>query len=149
MMKAKIFYPGQQSITLDLVLFIIRLVCGYIFITTGSGKIGHPFNWMGPDSSFPGFFQFLAAISEYIGGFALILGLITRLASFGIGCTMIVAIYVMRFNYHMPFISNTGGPASDLPTLLLMMAILLFVAGPGRFSLDHLVFGRKFKIQHS
>src|ERR1044071_3379761 len=61
-------------------LLLIRLVVGSAFMLHGWGKIQHPFSWMGPESPVPGFFQLLAAISEFGGGLAWILGLLTPLA---------------------------------------------------------------------
>jgi len=43
-------------------------------------------------ASVPGFLQGLAALSEFGGGLALIAGLLTPLAAFGIACTMVVAV---------------------------------------------------------
>ena len=72
-------------------LLVLRLIVGVAFIYHGWGKIQSPFAWMPAGSPVPGFFQFLAAISEFGGGIALIIGLLTRVASFGLVITMIVA----------------------------------------------------------
>jgi putative oxidoreductase len=141
-MKSNLFSTNYQPVATDTILLITRIVTGIVFIIAGSGKIHNPMNWMG-EGGYPGIFQLLAAISEYIGGMALILGFLTRLASFGIACTMIVAIYMVRFVYHAPFISPTGGIAYVLPTMLLMVALIFMATGPGRFSVDRLVFGQR------
>ena len=65
---------------MDVVLLLIRLVMGYAFILHGWGKIQNPMGWMGPDATVPGVLQLLAAVSEFGGGIALIIGLLTRLA---------------------------------------------------------------------
>lgn len=59
-------YPAPSSA----VLLLLRLVAGTAFVIHGSQKIQNPFGWMGPQSSIPGFFQLLAAISEFGGGIA-------------------------------------------------------------------------------
>ena len=98
---------------------------------------------MGPDASIPGVFQFLAAISEFGGGIAWILGLLIPLASFGIACTMAVAFSTHAFVRGDPFVSMTGGLASEPAAVYFCIAVLLIAVGPGRFSLDSQFFGRR------
>jgi putative oxidoreductase len=74
----RFFATYNLPVGLDLALLLIRLVVGYAFILHGYGKIQHPMNWMGPQSTTPGLLQFLAAFSEFGGGIALVLGLLTR-----------------------------------------------------------------------
>lgn len=140
-MVKKLFAVRNQDIDVDLVLLIIRLVCGYAFMVYGWGKIQNPFGWMGPESTLPGFLQGLAAISEFGGGLALILGLLTRLGALGIGFTMIGAIIFHAVIAGDPFINLTGGPAYAPAVIYLLIAILFIVMGPGRFSLDKKIFG--------
>jgi putative oxidoreductase len=139
----KLFSIRNLPVEVDLVLLLIRLVVGYAFVLHGWGKIQHPLNWMGPESSIPGIFQALAAISEFGGGLALISGFLTRLGAFGIGCTMTVAVYMHRFVLGDPFVNLTGGRAYELAAVFLVMAIFLVISGPGRFSLDRSIFGVK------
>jgi putative oxidoreductase len=125
----------------DVALLLIRVVAGLAFTIHGWGKIQNPFSWMGPEGFVPGIFQALAAISEFGGGLAWILGLLTPLASFGIAFTMAVAFSFHAFMRGDPFVSMTGGPASELAALYFSIALLLFAMGPGRFSLDRKLFG--------
>ena len=70
---------SAHSIPADTALLLLRIVAGVAFMLHGWGKIQHPFSWMGPDM--PGFLQALAALSEFGGGAAWALGLLTPLAS--------------------------------------------------------------------
>jgi putative oxidoreductase len=142
----RIFFAGNQSLITDVVLLLVRIVVGYVFIRAGWDKIQHPLNWMGPTSGFPGFFQALAAIAEYCGGIALIVGFLTRIAAFGIACTMATAVYMLRFVWAAPFISPTGGIAYVLPLVLFLIVLLLMVLGAGRFSVDWLIAGRRARM---
>jgi putative oxidoreductase len=137
----KIFTIRNQPVEVDLVLLFIRLVCGYAFVLHGWGKIQIPLNWMGKESSIPGIFQALAAISEFGGGIALISGFLTRLGAFGIGCTMVVAVFMHRFVLGDPFVNLLGGRSYELASAYLLIALLLVISGPGRFSLDRSIFG--------
>jgi len=139
----KIFSIRNLPVEVDLVLLIIRLVCGYAFVLHGSGKIYNPFHWMGSDSSVPAIFQALAAVSEFGGGISLITGFLTRLGAFGIGCTMAVAVYMHRFVLGDPFVNLSGGSSYEPASVFLSIALLLVITGPGQFSLDRAIFGRK------
>lgn len=119
-------------------LLVLRLVCGLAFVLHGWGKIQNPFGWMGPDAAIPPFFQMLAAVSEFGGGLAWILGLLTPLASLGIGCTMTVAVHTHMIVKGDPFVGY--GSSYELAAVYLAVAILLLCAGPGIFSLDKKIF---------
>jgi putative oxidoreductase len=123
-------------------LLLLRLVAGVAFMIHGWGKIQNPFGWMGPDAPVPGFLQGLAALSEFGGGLAWILGLLTPLASFGLLCTMSVAVYFHAIVRGDPFVSKGEGGAYELAAIYFCIALLLMLGGPGRFSLDRLIFGR-------
>jgi putative oxidoreductase len=73
-------------------LLLLRLVMGIAFVLHGWSKIQDPLGWMGPQATMPAILQALAALSEFGGGMALIVGLLTRLASLGISGVMVVAL---------------------------------------------------------
>ena len=98
---------------------------------------------MPPDAPIPGFLQFLAALSEFGGGLALVLGLLTPIAAFGIFCTMAFAVFAVHVKSGHPFVATTGGPSYELAAAYLGTALLVIFAGPGKFSLDSLLFGKK------
>jgi putative oxidoreductase len=139
----RFFSIRNLPVEMDLVLLLIRLVCGYAFILHGWGKIQNPLHWMGDDSSVPAIFQALAAVSEFGGGFSLIAGFLTRLGAFGIGCTMAVAVYMHSFVRGDPFVNLSGGSSYEPASVFLTIALLLVIAGPGQFSVDRGIFGRK------
>ena len=141
--RKRVVQPVPQTAVASTALLLLRLVVGTAFIIHGWQKIQDPFGWMGPQSPVPGLFQFLAAISEFGGGIAWILGLLTPLAALGIGCTMTVAVTMHSMVLHDPFVSLTGGRSFELASAYLCVAILLLVLGPGRFSLDSKIFGER------
>src|SRR4051812_3086932 len=121
----RILYPSTTSTGADVALLVLRVICGVAFAMHGWGKIQHPFNWMGEKAFAPAPFQALAAIAEFGGGLAWIVGLLVPLASFGVACTMIVAIYSLVAMYHAPFVSPTGGMSAELPSAFLGIALVL------------------------
>ncbi len=143
-MDIRRFFTVPEHATLaSTALLLLRVVVGLAFMFHGWGKIQNPLGWMGPDAPIPGIFQTLAALSEFGGGFAWILGLFTPLAALGIGCTMAVAFTTHAFMRGDPFVSMTGGPSYELASVFFCVAFVLFALGPGRFSLDAKLFGKR------
>lgn len=139
----RIFQPLSHSTPVSYAILFVRLVIGAAFIQHGVVKIQNPFGWMGPGAAIPGFFQFLAAISEFGGGIALIVGLMVPLASFGISCTMVVATFMHAVVRGDPFVAKGGGPSYELALVFLSIAVLIITLGPGRFSIDAKLFGQR------
>jgi len=121
-------------------LLAVRAVFGGALVLHGMQKMGNPTGWMGPDAPVPGFLQFLAFLSEFGGGLALLFGLLTPLASLGVISTMAVAS-LMAHGAH-PWVGAPGQPSKEAALGYLAVALLLLISGPGKLSLDSLVFGR-------
>ena len=141
-MKRLLAVAAHSTFT-DLALLLLRVVTGAAFMFHGWTKIQNPFGWMGPEGFAPAPFQALAALSEFGGGLGWILGLLTPLASLGILCTMTVAASMHLFVRGDPFVSATGGPAAEQASVYVTIALLLIALGPGRYSLDRLIFGSR------
>lgn len=124
-------------------LLVLRIVAGIAFAMHGWGKMQSPMGWMGPEAPVPGFLQLLAAISEFGGGIALILGLLTNLALIGMMITMAVAIYFHSMIQGDPFVNMTGGPSWELAAIYFSIFFAIFSTGPGKYSADSKVFGFK------
>ena len=141
--RMRTLQPVPHPASASTALLLLRLVAGIAFIIHGWQKMQDPFGWMGPGAAVPAPFQFLAALSEFGGGIAWVLGLLTPLAALGIGCTMAVAVYMHSMVLHDPFVSLTGGRSYELASAYLCIALLLLALGPGRYSLDAKVFGQR------
>lgn len=118
-------------------LLLFRLVTGMALVLHGLPKAAHPFDWM-PGSNLPGFIQMLAPLAEVGGGLGIMLGLLTPVACFGVICTMLVAIFMV----HVPHGGTWIGKGNTYETALsyLIAAVMLFLTGPGRYSLDAKLF---------
>ena len=137
----------------DLLLAIPRIVCGYLLTSSfGADKFGLPWSpddkhlglfevafWFPKDvASYDGifalapvFFAWMGAFSEAVGGIFLLLGFQTRIASFLIFSTMMVAIFAQQID---------NGMWNCLPAMgFLWVGIFYMIIGSGRFGIDNLV----------
>ncbi|WP_435019124.1 DoxX family protein [Tundrisphaera sp. TA3] len=138
----RFLYGGFQGGPGAVGLLALRLVAGSAMMFHGWGKIQNPMGWMGPDAKVPGILQFLAAFSEFGGGLAWILGLLTPIAAFGILCTMAVATFMVHIPAGHPFVGKPGEPSYEPALGYLAIALALMLVGPGRLSLDYILFGK-------
>lgn len=122
-------------------LLAIRVVFGGALALHGLQKMGNPFGWMGPEAPVPGVLQFLAFFSEFAGGLALVFGLLTPLAALGVLATMAVA--ALLAHGADPWVAAPGKGSKEAALGYLAFALLMLLSGPGRVSLDALLFGRK------
>ncbi|WP_046758745.1 DoxX family protein [Kordia jejudonensis] len=137
----------------DLLFAVIRIICGILLaVDFGASKFGMPWtadsqnlnlfevaawfpedvaNYGGIFAAFPIFFAWMGAFSEAVGGIFLALGLQTRIASFLLMCTMLVAIFLQKWG------QSTWGM---LPAMgFLWIAIYNLYLGSGRFGIDYLI----------
>ncbi len=143
----------QKHWLVDLHFAIIRFVCGVLLtIDFGASKFGMPWTdstrnlgffevsaWFPEDVAsyggifalFPVFFAWMGAFSEAVGGLFLAFGLKTRIASFLIMCTMLVAIFMQKWSQ---------GTWAMLPAMgFLWVATYNLYLGSGRFGFDYLI----------
>ena len=120
-------------------LLVLRVVVGAAFILHGWPKIQKPTSWMG--DAVPGFLQFAAAITEFGGGIALILGLLTPLVALALAVQMAAALMLVHIPKGHPFVGGEGGDY-ELPLVYLALFLTFLAVGPGRYSLDALLSGR-------
>lgn len=120
----------------------VRVVSGAAMMLHGLPKIKNPMGWMGPDAPVPGLAQAAAAVAEFGGGICWIVGAVTPIASLLIMATMAVAVTTFHLKAGHPFV-NVGGPSFELATDYFAVGLLLLLAGPGKLSIDAIVFGGK------
>jgi len=106
----------------------------------GLPKIQNPMGWMQGPQAMPGFLQLLAALAEFGGGIALMLGFFTRLGALGIAITMAVAIFTAHAGD--PFVAQ-GKRSFESAALYLAAASMLLLGGPGAYSVDYLFARRR------
>jgi len=132
---------------------ILRLVLGVIFFAHGAQKMLGWFGGYGFTGTMgfftgvlhiPAPFAFLAIAAEFFGGLGLIVGLLARVASFGILCNMIVAVAMVhvRFGFFMNWTGLQKGEGYEYHLLVLAVTALLMIRGAGAASVDGLLSSR-------
>ncbi|WP_435007624.1 DoxX family protein [Tundrisphaera lichenicola] len=134
------FLGGPRAVA----LLFLRLVAGFAMMHHGWPKIQSPTAWMGPEAPVPGILQALAAISEFGGGLAWVLGALTPLFSLGLIGTMAFATFLVHIRMGHPFVADptSHGPSYEPALGYLAIAFLFLIVGPGRISVDYLLFGK-------
>lgn len=122
-------------------LFLLRLIVGIALMFHGWGKIKDPTGWMGPEAPVHDVLEAAAAVAEFGGGVALILGLFTRPFALLVACTMATAAYMGHISKGDPFV-NPGGSSWELAAVYFVCALVFLLSGPGCLSLDALLFRR-------
>lgn len=133
-------YPAFATGRLGAGLLALRLVVGIAFILHGWPKVQNLTTWMGDA---PVFLQVFAALAEFGGGIALVLGLLTPLACLALMATMLGAMFMVHIPAGDPFVA--GGPdqgSYELALVYFVCALLILLAGPGAYSADAFIFNK-------
>ena len=129
---------------------ILRVVLGGVFFPHGAQKTLAWFGGHGlaPTVEFfnqafavPAPLAYLVIAAEFLGAIALILGLLTRFAAFGMFAVMAGAIYLVHWQngFFMNWAGNQAGEGIEYHLLVMGIALALMVRGGGRASLDRLL----------
>jgi putative oxidoreductase len=121
---------------------LVRLFVGYLFLETGWGKVHNleafTQRFSGWGIPFPAFNAALSGYTELVGGALVMLGLFTRLVSIPMVFNMLVALIMVKLKK----VSGLNDFVElDEPLYALAFFWLIFT-GPGRVSLDHLLWRR-------
>jgi putative oxidoreductase len=150
-----------------LVPLVLRVGLAAIFLFHGANKItgrgrqwGANWHYTGPPRMVPGPrgaprtvaadalpapVQLAVAWGEFVGGLALLLGFLTRVAAAGLAVIMIGAIVTVTGENGFPLLDEAGkwngGFEYNFAVLVLCAAAVL--AGGGRLAVDRVLFGRR------
>lgn len=122
------------------IYFVFRVTVGLLFMQHGAQKLFGLFGGVnGSGSTAPLVSMYGAAGGiEFLGGFLIAVGLLTRLVALITAGQMIIAQLIAHIPESLIPIQNGG----ELSLLYLVTFLLLSVYGPGRYSIERLVFDR-------
>ncbi len=147
------FYIGFPAGVLGGLLLVLRVGIGLLFVLHGRPKLTHLKQWA-KAIEMPVFLCLLSALSMFLGGFFLILGLLTPLASLAILASMVFAM-ILEMSKGSPFVAqdpfqipagqyegpNGKGepPSYEKAFIYVLILSAIAILGPGAFSLDRLI----------
>jgi putative oxidoreductase len=125
---------------LSFAVLLLRWILGTILFLAGSGKVLGWFGGQGTSATVQGYgkagiaplFAYASMFTEFIGGFLLIIGFLTRFAGFAVMINMLVATIIT-----MPHGFLAGMAA--YPFSLMITAVAIQLIGPMQFSLDYII----------
>lgn len=130
-----------MSALTDLAILLLRIAIGVIFIAHGAQKSFGAFGGPGIDGVIemvkgmgfnpPILWGWAVALSEFLGGIAVLLGVLPRTGAALIAVTMAVAI--LKVHGPKGLFAMQGG--FEYPFLILMVALSLVITGAGKFSI--------------
>jgi putative oxidoreductase len=131
----------------DVAIMVIRIMLGLVFFPHGMQKLTTMFGGYGFTGTMgfftdklgvPAVFAFLAIMAEGAGWLGLVTGFLTRIAAFGIGVNMAVAVYLLHWQngFFMNWFGNQKGEGFEYHLLVIAMVIALIIKGGGALSVD-------------
>ena len=136
-----------MATTNDTMITFVRLVLGVVFFAHGAQKVlgwWGGFGYSGTMNAFtnmmhiPAPLAFLAIMAEFLGGLGLLVGLLARVAAFGIGVNMLVAVLMIHrhVGFFMNWYGNQQGEGWEYHLLAIALAVVILVRGAGAYSVD-------------
>ena len=125
---------------------LLRLTLAVVIFPHGAQKVlgwfgGHGFKptvQFFTSAGIPPLLALLAMAAEFLGPLGLVVGLLMRLAAFGIACVMLVAIATVHWahGFFMNWSGTQPGEGFEYHLLVLGIAIALIIKGGGTWSVD-------------
>jgi len=127
---------------------LLRVALGVVMLPHGLQKT---IGWFGgygfegtmgfmTGTGIPAILAFLAIAAESAGAAALIAGVTTRIAAFGVGVVMVVATFMHRANgFFMNWSGQQKGEGFEYHILAIAIAVAILIGGAGRWSIDRLL----------
>jgi putative oxidoreductase len=137
----KLFAPGNDSMLTSFGLLVLRLWVGLtMMLNHGLDKLTHfdkfsqhfiSFIGLGPDASLC-----LSIFAEFFSSALLVLGIFTRFGALALTINMSVAFFMVHK------MALSGPMPGELAFIYLAIYVTILFAGPGKFSVDKILFGK-------
>jgi putative oxidoreductase len=134
----------------DYVALVLRVLLAIVFFPHGAQKM---LGWFGgggfqgtmqgmsQNMGIPSFFVFLVIVAEFFGPIGLLIGLLGRIAAFGIGCVMVVAVFMVHVHngFFMNWYGTASGEGFEYHILALAIVLAVMIRGSGAMSIDRAI----------
>ena len=129
---------------------VLRVALGVVMFPHGAQKL---FGWFGgygfsatmgaftDKMHIPAMLALLVIISESFGAIGLVLGLLSRVAAFGILCNMVGAIIMVHSanGFFMNWTGKQAGEGFEYHILAIAISAAVLIGGAGRWSVDEAI----------
>jgi putative oxidoreductase len=143
-----LFTTRTAALPVDYAMVVGRIALAWIFIYYGGGKLFGWFNGPGIHGTAlyfsntahlhpGGLFAVVGGVIEFGGGVAIALGFFTRLAGLALFGDMVMAMITVTWSTGIN--SVTAPPGYQLNLALAVLALIVAILGPGRFSVDAVI----------
>jgi putative oxidoreductase len=131
----------------DLILYtpylalFLRVVVGATLVMHGYPKLKNPqatLKWAG-SLGVPAAATVLAIVLEFLGGIALILGILVPIVAFFVVLEMIGNMALKKSKMKAPYLTGESASAYEIDVTYILLAVTLIVLGAGAFSLGALL----------
>ncbi|MDQ1264442.1 MAG: putative oxidoreductase [Campylobacterota bacterium] len=122
----------------EITKLILRLSVGIMMLFHGLHKIVHgigSIKAMVVAAGFPEFLAYGVYVGEVVMPVLIILGAYARAASLVLALNMATAIF-LAYGKTLFSLTEHGAPVFELPFLYLVMSLLIFVFGSGKYALN-------------
>jgi len=129
----------------DIGKLVLRVTLAILIMLHGIAKLQHGIDFisgMVTSAGMPAVFAYGVYIGEVLAPILVLIGLFTRPAAWLIAINMIVAIVLVHMA-ELFTLSDTGGWALELQGMFLFGAVAVALLGPGRYSLDAKLRGKR------
>ena len=131
----------------DVAALVMRLTLAVVFFAHGAQKVLGWFGGGGGASAtiqgfskmgLPPLITILIMVAEVGGSLLLLVGFLSRLAAFGIGCVMAAAVLMVhsKVGFFMNWAGTQKGEGFEFHLLALGLCIAVLIKGGGAFSVD-------------
>lgn len=133
----------ERTILQSLLLLVVRAYWGWQFFQTGKGKLSdlHKvtefFQSLG--IPFPHFQAIVVSATECVGGVLILLGLLSRVISIPLMISLTVAYLTADIDKVQAIFGDPDKFLAADEFLFLFTVVLVFVFGPGKFSIDWVI----------
>ncbi len=143
----KQLFSTQPIASHSLLALLPRLILAIVFFMHGSQKMLGWYGGFGLEATtqfmseglgIPLFLAYLAVFAEFFGAIFLFFGFLTRLSALSLAVTMAVAVLAVHGD---AFLLEDNG--MEYALTLFVVSVISFMAGPGKLSIDALLFNRR------
>ncbi len=122
----------------DIAKLILRLTVGIMILFHGVEKIINGISgvkYLTTSAGLPEFLAYGVYVGEIVMPILILLGVYARIASLVLAFNMLVAIF-LAYGNSLFTLGKHGAPSFELPFLYLVMSILIFMIGSGKYAVN-------------